>query len=275
MKSTVQDLVKERYGQAASVQDSCCSSDCGDSTDLQATRIGYSRQELESLPVGANLGLGCGNPLAFAEIKRGDTVLDLGSGAGMDCFLASQRVGPEGHVIGVDMTPEMIERATENKGKIGADNVEFRQGLIESLPVKSASVDLVISNCVINLSVDKPAVFREAYRVLKPGGVLQLSDIVLTKRLPWFVRRSVDAYVGCVAGASKKGDYLSHIRDAGFSEITIMESESIGDIFPDADPDLQRILRFVPLPRSAIHRAVSGYGESVKVRATKPTTPVQ
>lgn len=270
MKSDVQEIVKERYGKAASSRDSCCSCGQDETTDLQAKRIGYTRQELRSLPPGANLGLGCGNPLAFAEIKPGDTVVDLGSGAGIDCFLASQKVGVHGQVIGVDMTPEMIEKANENSSKIGATNVEFRQGSIESLPVKSSSVDLVISNCVINLSVDKPAVFRESFRVLRPGGVLQISDIVLQKNLPRVIRRSVDAYVGCVAGASKKDDYLAYIRDAGFTQIEIVEADSIGEIFSEDDPTIQRLLRFVPLPRNVMRRALASYAESVKVRATKP-----
>lgn len=273
MKTDIKELVRERYARAASSTESCCSPSDGSAHGEQAKRIGYSKEELQSLPEGANLGLGCGNPLAFADIKTGGTVLDLGSGAGIDCFLASKEVGPDGWVVGVDMTPEMIDKANENRAKIGAYNVEFRLGTIENLPVETGSVDLVISNCVINLSPDKPKVFQEAFRVLKPGGVLQVSDIVLLKNLPAVIRRSVDAYVECIAGAAKKEDYISNIRDAGFTEIEILETHSVSDVFPEKDPAVQKLLRAIPLPSGMVRRLSGTYAQSIKVRAVKQNRP--
>lgn len=188
--------------------------------------MGYSLDDLHSVPEGANLGLGCGNPVALASLKEGEVVLDLGSGAGFDAFLSANRVGKTGRVIGVDMTPEMLETARENVKKGGYENVEFRQGEIENLPVEDNSVDVIISNCVINLSPDKPAVFKEALRVLKPGGRLMVSDIVLLKELPATLKESAEAYVSCVAGASMKDDYLKTIKEAGFKNIkTLNEAE--------------------------------------------------
>jgi len=194
-----------------------------------AEHIGYSAQDLAEIPADANLGLGCGNPLAHALVRPGDVVLDLGSGAGMDAFLAAHEVGPAGRVIGVDMTPEMVERARENAGKVGVTNVEFRLGEIERLPVADAEVDVIISNCVINLSPDKPAVFAEAFRALKPGGRMVVSDLVLTRPIPDDVRHSVEAYVGCVAGAAMKDEYLYLIGKAGFRDIEVVEERSYGD----------------------------------------------
>lgn len=184
--------------------------------------IGYSAAEMAAVPEGANLGLGCGNPTALAHLRPGDCVLDLGSGAGFDALLAAQAVGPDGRVIGVDMTPEMIAKAQANASTAGATNVEFRRGTIEELPVADQSVDVVISNCVINLSPDKPRVFREAFRVLKPGGRLLVSDIVLRAPLPEHVLASVAAYVGCVAGAALEADYLQAIADAGFTAVEVV-----------------------------------------------------
>jgi len=195
--------------------------------------IGYTDEELASAPEGANLGLGCGNPTALASLVEGETVLDLGSGAGFDCFLAAQKVGDTGKVIGVDMTPEMIEKARKNAQMSNCANVEFRLGEIENLPVADNSVDVIISNCVINLSPDKERVFRDAFRVLKPGGRLMVSDIVLLKALPDFIRESVAAYVGCIAGAMLKDDYLAAIGKAGFQDVKILEET----VFPvDAWP---------------------------------------
>jgi arsenite methyltransferase len=171
------------------------------------------------VPEGANLGLGCGNPVALASLKKGEVVLDLGAGAGLDCFLAANKVGKTGKVIGVDMTPEMIDAARGNAQKNNYKNVEFRLGEIENLPVADNFVDVIISNCVINLSPDKPRVFQEAYRALKPGGRLMVSDMVLLKELPKAIKDSVEAYVGCIAGASMKDDYLKLIKDAGFKSV--------------------------------------------------------
>jgi ubiquinone/menaquinone biosynthesis C-methylase UbiE len=178
--------------------------------------IGYSEAELAAVPEGANLGLGCGNPQAIAALKPGETVLDLGSGAGFDCFLAARQVGPAGHVIGVDMTPEMIRRARDNAAKAGLANVEFRLGEIEYLPVADASVDVVISNCVINLSPEKLQVFREAFRVLRPGGRLALSDIVATAELPAAVRDDLTLFTGCMAGAAHIDELEQMLSEVGF-----------------------------------------------------------
>jgi SAM-dependent methyltransferase len=198
--------------------------------------MGYSKEEIEAVGEGANLGLGCGAPLAMAAVKEGETVLDLGSGAGFDAFIAWRAVGPTGRVIGVDMTTEMLAKARENAENLGATNVEFREGLIESLPVDDESIDVIISNCVINLSPDKSAVFREAYRVLRPGGRLAVSDIVLTKPLPPVVAENLAAYVGCIAGAAQKDDYLAMMRDAGFDEEPRVELKSAFEVLGGDDP---------------------------------------
>src|SRR4051812_30011608 len=213
---TITTAVKEHYGAVARGEQSACG--CG--TDELAKAIGYTAEEL-ALAGDANLGLGCGNPLALTQIKPGMTVLDLGSGAGFDAFLAWNRVGPTGRVIGVDMTDDMLSLARQNAEKRGATNIEFRKGYIEKLPVEDASVDYVISNCVINLSTDKPAVFREIARVLKPGGHFAVSDIVLLKQLPEALAKSISAYVGCISGASLLNDYLSMALEAGLRDLSL------------------------------------------------------
>jgi SAM-dependent methyltransferase len=213
---SITTAVREHYRAVARGETSAC----GAPVEEVARSIGYSDEEL-ALAGDANLGLGCGNPLALTEIRPGMTVLDLGSGAGFDAFLAWNRVGPTGHVIGVDMTEDMLSRARENAEKRGAENVEFRKGMIESLPVESGSVDYVISNCVINLSPDKPAVFREIARVLKPGGCFAVSDIVLLKSLPEALVRDISAYVGCISGASLLTDYLGAVLAAGLCDLSI------------------------------------------------------
>jgi len=181
---------------------------------------------MHAVPEGANLGLGCGNPVAIASLEEGEVVLDLGSGAGFDAFLASPRVGPTGRVIGVDMTPEMIKKALENAKKGNYKNVEFRLGEIEKLPIEDNSIDVIISNCVINLSPEKQKVFKEAFRVLKPGGRLMVSDLVLVKDLPDSAKQSVEAYIGCLAGAVMKNEYIRFIENAGFGDIRIVNQSS-------------------------------------------------
>ena len=243
MKDDIVLKVKERYGAAARgatdgcgcAPQGCCGGEGagqGSAAD-QARAIGYGDAEIASAGEG-NLGLGCGNPLALASIRPGMTVLDLGSGAGFDAFLAAERVGPSGRVVGVDMTPEMLALARKNAAARGATNVEFREGRIEALPVDDASVDLVISNCVINLSVDKRAVFREIFRVLKPGGAVSVSDLVLAQPLPEELKDDVEAYVGCVAGASPIGDYLSLLFEAGFAEVALPKVVSAGALTDSA-----------------------------------------
>lgn len=223
----IKKAVRDNYGKIAEENSSCCgtkSCGCGGASS-QSQQFGYTFEELAALPEGADLGLGCGNPIAHATLKEGETVLDLGSGAGIDCFLAAKAVGEKGRVIGVDMTPEMIFKARENAEKGNFKNVEFRLGEIENIPVSDNFVDIIISNCVINLSPDKDAVFKEAYRVLKPGGRLMVSDIVLLKPLPDFIRDAVQAYVGCVAGASLKNEYISKMEAAGFKSIEILQEK--------------------------------------------------
>ncbi|MFX0030228.1 MAG: arsenite methyltransferase [Candidatus Hermodarchaeota archaeon] len=188
--------------------------------------LGYTEDDLDNIPDGANLALGCGNPTAHASIKEGETVLDLGSGGGLDCFIAANKVGKTGKVIGVDMTPAMLSRARENAVKGNYDNVEFRLGEIENLPVADNSVDLIISNCVINLSPDKEQVFREAFRALKPGGRIMVSDIVLLKELPDIIRNNAQAYASCIGGAIMKDQYLESIENAGFNKVEIMEQSN-------------------------------------------------
>jgi arsenite methyltransferase len=209
---------------------------CSAQRDAAARRIGYSDEQLEAVPEGANLGVGCGNPTAIDALRPGETVLDLGSGAGMDAFLAARRVGPGGHVIGVDMTDAMLEKARENARKAGLEDiVEFRKGHIEALPVEDESVDAIVSNCVINLSPEKERVYREAYRVLKPGGRIMVSDVVLERALPEAVLQSIDAYIGCVGGASQRAEYLETIAKAGFREVRVEgEASFVGALSFDA-----------------------------------------
>ncbi|HEY7726847.1 MAG TPA: arsenite methyltransferase [Candidatus Eisenbacteria bacterium] len=236
---------------------------CGSGTSLAALhQIGYSTEQAAAVPKEADLGLGCGNPLAFAGVRAGETVLDLGSGAGIDAFLASREVGPDGRVIGVDMTHAMLDRARATASREGYGNVEFRLGEIEHLPVADASVDVIISNCVINLSPEKRQVFAEAFRVLRPGGRLLVSDLVLLRPLPESVRQSVEAYVGCVAGASLKEDYLRIIREAGFTDAAIVRESRYGaDVAAPGAGDGDR----AEAMRSVV---------SVAVRARKPTRDV-
>ncbi|MFH1723238.1 MAG: arsenite methyltransferase [Elusimicrobiota bacterium] len=225
--------VRESYARIARESSGCCgpasaAPGCGCGTKEASSiskAVGYSEKELGAVPDGADLGLGCGNPTAIAALKAGETVLDLGSGGGLDCFLAAKRVGPEGKVIGVDMTPEMIGKARANAAKSGYLNVEFRLGEIEHLPAADHSADVILSNCVINLSPDKPAVYGEAFRVLKPGGRLAISDIVATKELPDAVREDMAKWAGCVAGAALIDDLRKILTAIGFQDIRIRPKE--------------------------------------------------
>ncbi|NWG02654.1 MAG: arsenite methyltransferase [Syntrophaceae bacterium] len=273
-KEEIKKVVREGYGKIAKQGRSCCApvdSCCGspDVTKDISRKIGYSEEELKSVPEGANLGLGCGNPIALASLKEGEVVLDLGSGAGFDCFLAANQVGKKGRVIGVDMTAEMLDRARENARKSHFDNVEFRLGEIENLPVGDHQVDIVISNCVINLSPNKPRVFQEAFRVLKPGGRLMVSDIVLLKELPVEIRNSLDAYVGCVAGAIVKADYLEAIQDAGFKETKILDETVYPTELIADDPTVRELMKNLNLSREKAEDLANSV-ISIKVSAIKP-----
>ena len=270
----IRKVVREGYAEIAKMGNSCCppvSSCCGQPSQIEDTskKIGYSDDEMDSVPEGANLGLGCGNPVALASLKEGEIILDLGSGAGFDAFLAANRVGKNGRVIGVDMTPEMIASARANAEKGGYKNVEFRLGEIENIPAADNSIDAVISNCVINLSPDKRSVFREVFRVLKPGGRLMVSDIVLLKELLGFIRESVAAYVGCISGAMLKKDYLATIKQAGFQEIKLLDET----LFPidciTNDPTAKAVINKSQANKDDI-KSFSNSVVSIKVQAIKP-----
>jgi arsenite methyltransferase len=267
-KEDIHRQVRTAYGRVAARQDGCgCGTGCcgtGRTVESVSLGIGYSESDLEQAPEGANLGLGCGNPVALASLREGEVVLDLGSGAGFDSFLAAERVGPAGRVIGVDMTPEMLDRARENAKKSGRTNVEFRLGEIEHLPVADSSVDVILSNCVINLSTDKSQVFREAFRVLRPGGRLMVSDIVLAAPLPAPLAESALLYSSCVAGALLKEEYLGSIAGAGFTEVTVQEET----VFPldliVSEPELAGFL--AGDERASVEKSIV----SIKVGARKP-----
>jgi len=273
-KEEVRKVVREGYAKVARGNNSCCTSSsscCGSSTIAKdiSKKIGYSTEELNSAPEGANLGLGCGNPVALASLKEGEIVLDLGSGAGFDCFLAANRVGKTGRVIGVDMTPEMLEKARENARKGDYKNVEFRLGEIENLPVADNHVNVIISNCVINLSSDKARVFKEAFRVLKPGGRLMVSDIVLLKELPKAIKNSVAAYIGCISGAVMKNEYIGAIRAAGFQNINIVSEDYFKIDFTTNDPTTQELVKNYDIQQSEI-KNISSSVRSIKIQAVKP-----
>ena len=264
------EVVRERYGRIAQgLESGCCgpASSCGSTETAVALGVGYSEKDLESVPEDANLGLGCGAPLRHLALAPGETVLDLGSGAGVDAFLAAREVGPAGKVIGVDMTPAMLEKARANVRKAGVDNVEFREGRLESLPVDAASIDAVTSNCVINLVPDKGKVFAEVSRVLKPGGRLVISDIILDGALPEAIAKDVYAYVGCVSGAMLRDEYFALLRGAGFSAVEVLKDvdylESVGDAFP---AELGKLLDSSGIPKEAL----TGKVRSVTYRASKP-----
>ncbi len=266
--------VRDRYASVVTKESSCCApqtSCCGSANVAETISkgIGYTDEELASVPEGANLGLGCGNPVALASLKEGETVLDLGSGAGFDCFLAANKVGKKGKVIGVDMTPEMLDKARENARKDGYENVEFRLGEIENVPAADNSVDAVISNCVINLSPDKRRVFGEAFRVLRPGGRLMVSDIVLLAPLPDFIRDSIEAYVGCVAGAMLRDEYVDTIKNAGFHDVKILGETNFPVELMANDPTVQAVIENSNLPAEELKKVAESI-LSIKVQATKP-----
>lgn len=246
----IKEFVKNRYAKIAKKEDSCCSC-CPSGDDIiteQAQAAGYSPEELKSIPEEAVFGLGCGNPTALAEIRKGETVLDLGSGGGIDVFLAANKVGDNGKVIGVDMTPEMIETAVKNSQKGGYTNVEFKLGEIENLPLEENTIDVIISNCVINLTPDKNNAYREVYRVLKPGGRILVSDLVTEGFIPEEIRRNFQAWSECVGGAMEKQDYLNTIKNAGFKEVEILEQH----FFTENDMDERLIGKITSIQLKAI-----------------------
>jgi len=272
-KEQIKKKVREGYAQVAKINSSCCgpqiSGCCGTNTAKEISKsIGYTENDVDSVPDGANLGLGCGNPVALASLKEGEVVLDLGSGAGFDSFLSANRVGDKGKVIGVDMTPEMLEKARENAAKGGYKNVEFRLGEIENLPVADNYVDIIISNCVINLSPDKERVFEEAYRVLKPGGRLMVSDIVLLEELPGKVQQSVAAYIGCLAGAALKEQYLGAVSRAGFKDVKVIEESSFGTDYISGDPAAEAIFMDENITKDDLKKLGKAI-RSIKVSAIK------
>jgi SAM-dependent methyltransferase len=230
----VKEFVKKTYREIAKAENSCgCGCGCGPSPSEIALQIGYSKEDLKNVPKTSSMGLGCGNPVALSGLNEGETVLDLGSGGGIDVFLAAKKVGTKGKVIGIDMTKEMIQKAKATASQKGYRNVDFRLGEIESLPVEDNSVDVIISNCVINLSPDKQKVFQEAYRVLRPSGRILISDIVTEEELSPEVKKSFEAWAGCVAGALVKKDYLDIIAKAGFKDIKIVSESTYNiDISP-------------------------------------------
>ena len=262
----VHKVVRERYGKIAKTKQPQSCGCCGGPSSSE--EIGYSKSELSSVPEGADLNLGCGNPVALASLKEGETVVDLGSGGGLDCFLASKKVGPKGKVIGIDMTAEMLERARANCKKGGYKNVEFRLGEIENMPVADNTANVVISNCVVNLSPDKERVFQEAFRVLKPKGRLMISDMVLLKDLPEKVKSSVLAYVGCVAGADSKDAYLAKIKAAGFGQVDVVKESHMPEMFAN-EPDVKAFIEEQKLSKKEIAE-ISDSVVSIKVSAVKP-----
>lgn len=260
----VRNHVRDSYAKVAEannasascgVESSCCGvSDDIDINTLNSLRLGYSQADLNSVPEGADMGLGCGNPRAIAALQPGQVVVDLGSGGGFDAFLAAREVGETGHVIGIDMTPEMLSKARNNAEKATFNNVEFRLGEIEHLPVANNSVDVIISNCVINLSPNKPQVFKDAYRVLKPGGRLAISDVVATIELPEELKSDPHLYAGCMGGASLIDDLGVMLQEAGFTEISITPKDESRDFIRDWAPD----------------HGVEDYVVSAYIQATKP-----
>ena len=247
--------VRERYAQFAVQGESCCGpGDCGPVNSVDASRLGYTAEDTAAVPAGADMGLGCGNPVALAALQPGETVVDLGSGGGIDCFIAARQVGADGHVIGVDMTPEMLTKARAIAAENGYANVEFRLGEIEHLPVADDSVDVVISNCVIDLSPDQPRVYREAFRVLRPGGRIAVSDVVASAPLPPEVANDPDLFAGCIGGAAPADDLRTWLAAAGFADISVTEHEDSRQFIKDWAPGTE----------------LETYIVSASIEATKP-----
>ena len=264
----IHKMVRKGYAKIARQQSNGCRCGCGSATNV-SQQVGYSKEELNSVPEGADLNLGCGNPVALASLKSGETVIDLGSGGGLDCFLAAKKVGEKGKVIGVDMTPEMLDRARTNLKKSKHTNVEFRLGEIENLPVADNTADVIISNCVINLSPNKQQVFNEAFRVLKPKGRLMISDMVLIKEIPQAILENVSAYIGCISGAEKKSDYLKHIEQAGFKNVRIVEETTMPIEALVSEETATQILKELNITKKRAAELL-GSAVSLKVSATKP-----
>jgi SAM-dependent methyltransferase len=263
-ETEIKRVVRERYASAAVAKTSCCGpTSCSETADLGLNMIGDAYSRVEGYVADADLGLGCGLPTQHAGIKAGDVVLDLGSGAGIDAFVARRIVGASGRVIGVDMTPEMLARARDNAAKLGYDNVEFRLGEIEALPVDDAAIDVVVSNCVLNLVPNKARAFAEIFRVLRPGAHFCVSDIVATGTLPEPIKNAAALYVGCIAGALSLGDYLRLIEEAGFAAIAVIESK------PIALPD-DVLAQALSAAEIAAFRQSGTQLQSITVRATKP-----
>ncbi|HEX9333510.1 MAG TPA: arsenite methyltransferase [Anaerolineales bacterium] len=259
----IHEVVREHYAERIKSNASCCGpSDCC-STDSSL----YPADLLATLPGGeSTVSYGCGDPITLASLQPGQTVLDLGSGAGLDCFFAAKKVGETGHVIGVDMTPEMIERATSSAKRLDIQNVEFHQGYLEELPVESNTVDVIISNCVINLSPDKSKVFAEAFRVLKPGGKLAVSDIVTDGPLPDAIKKSLSAWAGCVAGAVEAEEYVGMMKSVGFTDISIVPVFFDKETVDSAINDMKDMIELKTVSRDDVYKAVY----SAKITAYRP-----
>ena len=290
MKPSIEEVVRDKYG---AIADSSLSSE-HKGVHRIAEAFGYSAEELASIPAEANMGLSCGNPTATANLRPGEVVVDLGSGGGLDVFLAAKKVGPTGKAVGIDMTPSMLERARANAKRQGLANVEFHESTIDKLPLEDGSVDCVISNCVINLAPDKAAVFREIARVLKPGGRVAVSDIALKKQLPAEIEKDLFAYVGCIAGAVLIEDYVRDLKAAGFSDVQVVDThkdlnaygEVEGQAACCAPPALESSLSVIgesccsPAETNAVHGGfaellkrfdVNEFASSVQVYALKPS----
>lgn len=265
-QTRIHDVVQEHYAERARQSDSCCTPDsaaaCCDSKNVL-----YPKELLTTLPDDvANFSLGCGDPITLAELQPGQTVLDLGSGGGLDCFLAAKKVGENGHVIGVDMTPEMLEKARASAKRIGVTNVEFRQGFLEDLPVNGDSIDVVISNCVINLSPDKAKVFSEVFRVLKVGGKLAISDIVTDGPLPEAIKKSLSMWAGCVAGAVDSKDYIAMLKSAGFTDIKVTPTFFDKETVDEAIKEVGNQIDLTTVSQEELYETVY----SARIIATKP-----